>query len=148
MNIPTPTPGGVLHVLIVDDQTAVRRGLKRLLHCMPGLPPLVVHEAASVEEAHEQAHACTPDVVLLDVDLAGDDGLVLLPMLAPTSRVVVVSSHAGDAGTRRRALALGAAVVVGKAEPGRVLAEAVRGVLQAKLAVSWMPMPANAQPST
>jgi DNA-binding NarL/FixJ family response regulator len=129
MNLPTPTPLGGVHVLIVDDQAAVRRGLERLLHGMPGLPALVVHEAASVVEAHEQALACMPDVVLLDVDLAGDDGLLLLPMLTPTSRVVVVSSHAGDAATRTRALALGAAAVVDKAEPGRVLGEAVRRVL-------------------
>lgn len=121
-----PAPSGAVHVLIVDDQAAVRRGLARLLQ---GLPGLVVLEAASVAEAHDQAHACTPDVVLLDVDLAGDDGLVLLPVLAPTSTVIVVSSHAGDPATRTRALALGAALVVDKAQPGRLLAEAVRGVL-------------------
>ena len=124
-----------LDVLIVDDQPAVRRGLIRLLQGL-GLPGMRPVEAASLEQARARAQACRPHLVLLDVDLAGDDGLELIPQLAPQSLVIVLSSHAGDAGTQARAQATGAAAVMHKGLPGPVLAAAIRDLLARRLPLS------------
>ena len=104
-------------VLVVDDQRAVREGLARLLS-LPGRRD--VHLAASGAEALESARLDPPDVVVLDVDLAGDDGLALLPALRASAQVVILSSHC-DPATRARALALGAHAFVGKEEPAATL---------------------------
>jgi DNA-binding NarL/FixJ family response regulator len=104
-------------VLVVDDQRAVREGLARLLS-VPGRR--IVVSAATSDEALEAAKAHLPDVVVLDVDLDGDDGLALLPALRDGASVVILTSH-GDAVTRARALALGARAFVEKDSPATML---------------------------
>lgn len=108
-----------LSVLIVDDHAALRSGLARMLRSHAALPLLAVLEAASSTEALQVLRERRPDLVLLDVDLAGEDGLALLPL--PGAVVVVLTSHAQDPDVRVRAQAGGAAAVLSKALPGAVL---------------------------
>jgi len=60
-----------LRVLIVDDTTLVRQGLRSLLEQRGGVD--LVAEARSVPEALELLHTLNPDVVLLDQDIPGFD---------------------------------------------------------------------------
>lgn len=111
--------GAALAVLVIDDQVAVREGLARLLRCAP-LPLRAIFLAATPAEALRLAADVRPELVLLDVDLAGEDGLVLIPQLVASARVLVLSCH-GDAATRARALRLGAVAFVEKHQPASEL---------------------------
>ena len=104
-------------VLVVDDQRAVREGLTRLLS-VPGRR--IVIAAATGDEALDAARVHLPDVIVLDVDLDGDDGLALLPELRAHASVVILTSH-GDPETRARALELGARAFVEKHSPASTL---------------------------
>ena len=102
-------------VLVVDDQLAVREGLARLISCA-AMPLRCVITAATGAEALSAAALMSPEVVVLDVDLAGEDGLALIPQLKRTAGVLVLTSH-GDPTTRARARQLGAAAFIEKHQP-------------------------------
>lgn len=119
-----------LQVLIVDDQAAVRRGLRCLLTVQLLLPAGQVREAATLNQARAALAAQRPGLLLLDVDLAGDDGLALLP-LPPATTVVVLSSSAHEPGVRQRALKGGAAAVLPKAMSAPQLGRAIVSALGA-----------------
>ncbi len=78
-------------VLIVDDHASFRGFAKRLLKA-GGLD--VIGEAATAQQAIEQAHALKPDVVLLDVMLPDGDGFTTAEQIA--AAVVLTSSHELD----------------------------------------------------
>jgi len=111
----TGIPGAPIGVLVVDDQMAVRNGVARLIACAP-INLRGVATAATGAEALRLAESMQPEVVVLDVDLAGEDGLALIPRLGATAGVLVLSSH-GDTATRARASQLGARAFVEKHEP-------------------------------
>jgi len=115
-------------LLIVDDQTLVREGLSRLLRSAT-LPLGNVHAVATAAEALAYARATPPDLVLLDVDLDGDDGLALLPVLGRHAHVMVLTSLT-DVATRTRAFGLGASAFVGKHEPAAHMLDEVRELAQ------------------
>lgn len=112
-----------LGVLLVDDQPAVREGLARLIACAP-LQLCCLGTAADSAQAMHAARSLRPDVVVLDVDLGGEDGLALLPMLLPLARVLVLTCH-GDPATRERALRLGAQAFIEKHRPAAELLDAI-----------------------
>ena len=115
-----PTPIGVL---VVDDQFAVREGLARLLTCS-ARPVRHVNTAATGAEALLAAAKLLPNVVVLDADLDGEDGLALIPQLSLTAGVLVLTSH-GDAATRARAADLGALAFIEKHQPAAELLAAI-----------------------
>ena len=106
-------------VLIVDDQRAVREGLARLIACAP-LAIGSIGTAATGAEALTLAATLLPDVVVLDVDLAGEDGLALIGRFGPRAAVLVLTCH-GDATTRDRAARLGASAFLEKHQPAAEL---------------------------
>ena len=84
-------------VLIVDDQPAFRRHLRRLL-THTGLT--VVGEAGYISEAEVLVQALQPDLAIVDVMLPGVNGLEGTPRLkalAPSLRVILVSAHRDQA---------------------------------------------------
>ncbi len=113
----TPDPPGrpPVRVLVVDDSHFVRRALARLLAADPRV--VVAGEAATGAEAIERAVALAPDVVTLDVEMPGMDGLTTLDALMrrqPTP-VIMVSAHTvAGAQVTLRALARGAVDFVAK----------------------------------
>ena len=124
--MPLPSPENIaapIGVLVVDDQLVVREGVSRLIAC--GATPLrYISTAATGTEALVAAARLLPDVVVLDADLDGEDGLALIPQLALTAGVLVLSSH-GDAGTRARAAGLGASDFIEKHQPAADLLVAI-----------------------
>lgn len=110
-------------VLIVDDQLAVREGLARLITAAP-LALRFVSTAGTGDEALSLAAQLRPDVVVLDVDLAGEDGLALVAKFPPGTCVLVLTSH-GDRVTRERAKALGVGAFIEKHQPAVDLLNAI-----------------------
>src|SRR4029450_4009014 len=72
-------------VVIVDDQTLMRQGLRRLLDLDPGIE--VVGESADGDEAIALIPQLRPDVVLLDVRMPRRSGLDVLRALAVGDRL-------------------------------------------------------------
>lgn len=62
-----------IRLLLVDDQTIIRQGLRSLLEAKPDLE--VVGEAPDGQQAIAQVEALRPDVVLMDVRMPGIDGI-------------------------------------------------------------------------
>jgi DNA-binding NarL/FixJ family response regulator len=84
-------------ILLADDHTLVRQGLRRILETQPGLR--VVAEAGSGSEAIELAREHQPDVALLDVGMKGLNGLEALTQLRrlqPGLAVLMLSMHADE----------------------------------------------------
>jgi two-component system, LytTR family, response regulator len=77
---PEPPAAPPLRVLVVDDEALARARTRRLLDEVGGA--IVVGEAGSVDEAERVARATAPEVVLLDIQMPGEDGFALLPRLA------------------------------------------------------------------
>jgi two-component system nitrate/nitrite response regulator NarL len=115
-----------LSVLVVDDQLAVREGVARLLACAP-IELRDIATAANASEAMLAVARVRPDVVVLDVDLAGEDGLSLIARFSPGTRVLVLSCH-GDPATRERAARLGACAFVEKHLPAADLLETLTAI--------------------
>jgi two-component system, NarL family, nitrate/nitrite response regulator NarL len=129
--IPSALLSTPIAVLVVDDQLAVREGLARLITCA-AIPLRTVCTAATPAEALRMAQLHHPEVVVLDVDLAGEDGLALLAHLSPAAGVLVLTSH-GDSATRARAFLLGAVAFVEKHQPAADLLGAIVRVAQMQI---------------
>lgn len=86
-----------LRILVADDHRLFRDGVRALLGSLPGFE--VVAEASSGEEAIEAARRAEPDVVLMDVQMPGLNGLdATRRILAerPSTGVVVVTMYEDD----------------------------------------------------
>ncbi len=84
-------------VLIVDDHSVVRQGIRAFLEAQPDLN--IVGEAASGEEAIRLAQEHIPDVVLMDLVMPGMNGVEAtreIKRLSPRSQVVVLTSFHED----------------------------------------------------
>jgi DNA-binding NarL/FixJ family response regulator len=87
----------VIRVLIVDDHSVVREGLRAFLELQDGIE--VAGEAADGAEAIEQARRLRPDVVLMDLVMPRVDGVEAmrgLRGLSPETRVIVLTSFLED----------------------------------------------------
>jgi two-component system, NarL family, nitrate/nitrite response regulator NarL len=114
-----------VRVLVVDDHASIRTGIRRLID---GEAPRLctIGCAATADEALDSVERLQPDVVVLDVNLAGEDGLVLIPAmrrLAPCE--VVVLTSLSDPVVERMAQALGASAHVHKTAPAQVLLDSI-----------------------
>jgi two-component system LytT family response regulator len=81
------------HAVIVDDERLARRELRTLLEEAHADLVRVVGEAASVADAARLVRATDADVVFLDVQLAGETGMDLLPLLGTDVHVVFVTAY-------------------------------------------------------
>lgn len=116
-----------MRVLVVDDHSVVRQGLRRLLESVDGVH---IAEAATLAEADLQRDAFRPDIVVLDINLAGENGLEFVRKLACNTgapRIVILTMHA-DAGFAKQAMALGAMGYVAKTSPPEELLKAINRV--------------------
>ena len=119
-----------IRLLLVDDQPAVLRGLRMWLALEPDL--MVVGEAATGTDVGELINAVSPDVVLMDVEMPGLDGVdatAVVHALRPALPVVILSLH-DDIETRVRAWIAGAAAFVAKHEVEPVLVRTIRDVVR------------------
>ena len=118
----------MIRLLLADDQALVRGALAALLDLEADLT--VVGEAGSGEAAVALAEELSPDVVLMDVEMPGMDGIAATTLIRhtqPSVQVLMVTTF-GRPGFLRRALAAGASGFVVKDSPARQLADAVRRV--------------------
>ena len=76
-----------IHILIADDHALFRSGLRSLLASVPDTD--VVGEASTGQDAIAQAEALQPDVVLMDIQMPGLNGI------DATRRIVATSPHIG-----------------------------------------------------
>lgn len=91
-----PSKPGRLRVMIVDDHALVRAAVAQAITA-PDVE--VVAEAATAEEALKIAPDLRPDVMLVDIDLPGMDGIRLVRELAPRlpqTRIVMLTVSAAD----------------------------------------------------
>jgi two-component system response regulator NreC len=86
-----------IRVLLADDHTVLRAGLRALLDREPDMQ--VVGEAATGEEAVERVEALRPDVVVMDLSMPGAGGLEAtrqVSALGYETRVLVLTVHAEE----------------------------------------------------
>lgn len=117
-----------IRVLLVDDHTVVRSGLRLLLDAEDDIE--TVGEASDAREAVFEARAKKPDVILMDVVLGGKSGIEATPEVlkeAPDAKVLILSMQ-DDPRYVREAFSVGASGYVLKEAADRELVEAVRQV--------------------
>jgi len=86
-----------ISVLIVDDHSVVRQGVRAFLEAQADLS--VVGEAESGEQAVQLAQKYLPDVVLMDLLMPGMNGVEatrLVKQVSPRSQVIVLTSYYED----------------------------------------------------
>ena len=81
------------HAVLVDDERLARRELRTLLEEAHAEQVRIVGEAGTVPEAARLVQATDADVVFLDIQLAGETGMDLLPLLDPDVDVVFVTAY-------------------------------------------------------
>ena len=115
-------------VLIVDDHTLFRRGVRRMLEAEADM--MVVGEAATGEEALQQTRALMPDVVLMDIKMPGTDGIECTRRLhreMPHVGIVFVTMFENDEFVFRGLQAGGRGYILKDADPDTML-RAIRAV--------------------
>ena len=130
---PTKKP---LRILVADDHSIVRKGLKQVL--IDEFGAVEFGEACNGQEAITHAQKEPWDVALLDVSMPGPSGLDVLKQLRelrPSTRVLVLSMHPEDQ-YAVRVLRAGASGYLTKNTASDRVAEAVRKVLSGGTYVS------------
>ena len=120
----------MIRVLIADDHTIVRRGLKQLLDHEPQIE--VLSEASDGNEVLEFLRRRNVDVVVLDISMPGKNGLDTLKdikRLNPRIAVIVLSMHPADQ-YAVRVLQAGAAGYITKESAPEELVAAIRMAYQ------------------
>jgi two-component system response regulator NreC len=92
-------------VVIADDHTVVRQGLRMLIDNEDGLQ--VIAEAGSVPDAERLTRAHRPTVLVLDLNMPGGSSLEAIPRLCAETAVVVLTMQ-DDPAFARQALQAGA----------------------------------------
>lgn len=118
----------MIRLLLADDQALVRGALAALLDLESDLE--VVGEVGRGDEVLDACREHRPDVVLMDVEMPGKDGLEAsaeLRSALPDVKILVVTTF-GRPGFLRRAMQAGVNGFVVKDTPARQLADAVRRV--------------------
>ncbi len=122
--------------IVVDDHPLYRQGVVNLI--VQELHLEAAGEAGSIPEALELLREKKPDVAVIDISLQEKNGLELVKMIKseyPAVKVLVVSMHE-ESLYGERALSAGALGYVMKHESPSCLLQAVRTVLEGRVAVS------------
>jgi two-component system response regulator NreC len=120
------TDADQLTVVLADDHTVVRQGLRFLIDNEDGLH--VVAEAGTVPDAERVTRTHRPGVLILDLNMPGGSGLEAIPRLrqdVPETAIVVLTMQ-DDPAFARQALQAGARAFVLKEAADEELLEAIR----------------------
>lgn len=117
-----------INIFLVDDHRTILWGLERLIEtATPSMA--VVGKATTRAELFSQLAATNPDVILLDLDLNGENGLECLDELGrQTAARVLVLTSTSDPNVHQQAIMQGARGVVHKQEPADVILRAIEKV--------------------
>lgn len=116
----------MIKILLIGDQPSVRKGLQMQLALESDLA--IVGEAGDNTTAFELLEAQRPDVIVMDVDMPGMDGVKAteaLHMRQPDIPVILLSFYT-DPISRARAMSAGAAAFVEKRGGAAALLSAIR----------------------
>jgi DNA-binding NarL/FixJ family response regulator len=125
-----------IKVMIVDDHPMVRRGLKSLLSAYPDIN--VVGEAGDGAAALRAASELEPEVVLLDIQLPGHDGVEVTNQLRhknPNIKVIALTAFENEEYVMK-AMQAGAYAYLLKNTSDETVVEAIRSVHQGKRSLS------------
>ena len=117
-----------MKVMLVDDHAVVRMGFKLLLQASSDIE--VVAEADSGEAAYQMYESVAPDVVVMDIAMAGIGGIEAIKRLIARDarvRILVLSAHE-DTSHPKRALQAGALGYLSKRSAPEVLIDAIRTI--------------------
>ncbi len=118
----------MITVLLVDDHTLIRDGLRRLLH--DNLDIRVVGEASDGHEALRLLRQLQPDVVVMDLSMPGLDGIEATKRALNeglTTRILILTMHANEE-YAVRVLQAGARGFIGKGAPSEDVVAAIRKI--------------------
>ena len=118
----------MIMIVIVDDQPAVREGLRMRLGLEADMQ--IVGEARDGNEALDLVPRLRPDVLIMDMEMPLMDGLAAtqsLRSLAPETQVIILTIH-DDETSRKRAREAGATGFVSKHADDIVLLNAIRAI--------------------
>ena len=121
-----------IRVVLTDDHTVVRSGLRRLLEQHEGIS--VVAEAESGEQAYQLFSEVMPDVLVMDMSMPGIGGLEALRRIMARhskAKIIIFSMHE-NATFATQALTAGAIGYVTKSGDANDLVEAVRAASTGK----------------
>lgn len=130
---PAATP---IRALVVDDHPIVRAGLVALFDAAPDIH--VIGTGSSGEEAIALAAELEPDVVLMDLRMAGLDGdeaTARIVAARPTTRVIILTTYENDDAILS-AISAGASGYLLKAAPEEELLAGVRAVAAGEVALA------------
>ncbi|HUZ17924.1 MAG TPA: response regulator transcription factor [Spirochaetia bacterium] len=125
-----------IRVLIVDDHSLVRAGLRSLLSGMNGV--VVSGEAADGREAVALAESLHADIVLMDISMGGLNGLVAAEQICAARhdcRIIILSMHT-DEEYAKKALKIGARGYLVKDSSTSELETAIRTVARGEIYLS------------
>ncbi len=116
-----------IRILLVDEQSIVRAGLKMLLESHPGLA--VIGEAATLVEALALV-TDAPDIILLDLNsLSRQRSLDAIPQVMSTAKAgLLLLTDEDDPEGDLNAIRMGAMGIVNKKEPAEVLLKAIERI--------------------
>jgi len=86
-----------IRILLVEDQTLMRQGLKTILDLEPGLQ--VVGEAQDGETGMHKTLALRPDVILMDIQMPGMNGIEATTAICaawPQARIIILTTFGRD----------------------------------------------------
>jgi DNA-binding NarL/FixJ family response regulator len=122
-----------IQVLLVDDQTIIRDGLRALLEMREDIK--IIGEASNGREAHEQALTLKPDVVLMDIRMPEMDGVEATKLIKrdlPMTIIIVLTTFDDDEYIIN-AMTYGASGYLLKDIGGEKLIEAIRDGLRGNI---------------
>ncbi len=117
-----------IHILLLDQHTVVREGLRLLLETRFGFK--VVGEAGQSQPAVELAAALKPDIILLELNLDGELNADIIPALLRAARNahIILLTGLSEQPLLQLAVQMGVMGVVSKNHSGAVLAKAIQKV--------------------
>ncbi len=125
-----------IRVLLADDHTMFREGVKQLLSSEPDF--VVVDEASDAGEVLDKTRRIPCDVVILDISMPGRDGIEVLKQLRssnPHCHVLILSMYPEDQ-YAFRAIKAGASGYLTKNKASSELIEAIRRVASGRKYIS------------
>jgi DNA-binding NarL/FixJ family response regulator len=118
----------MIRVLLADDHSIVRDGLRRIVEESDDIE--VIAEAADGKEAIQQTHVTSPDVAIIDISMPGQDGLEVINQLHsfyPKLPIIVLTMHEEEQYVVR-AIEAGAMGYITKRSASEQLLKAIRKV--------------------